>query len=463
MLKPAIYNTQTPNSNIQLTQSNTTLENIPKVIDYKSLKGQVNSVNNTGTPAPILQRISTFIRGIFSPFLSCITRITGASSQSARQAKAEDYTIHSQNSLIGTDLTLAKQTPPPLPPKKNANLTTQNIVVSDDSIIKLAFENLKKQTENLITENKVGYSTHKEWRNLNKLSYKDLVGISSIKGQRYPDILTADSTMVSIKDKTGEDTRLHANTVSVDGKTLALRCNYPLSEAEHLENHFRMLAQKQVPLCVVIATPDDMLNKRLPNYFGQSQTHGDCNIVVKRPLDSNSANSKTANLVKYGSLDVERYRIKFDYPSDSNEKVVHKTRFMHVTNWPDRTAVDANSIVDLAKSVRQTHIETLQERLASKSVEPKTQKKIKISAEMLRDNPLVIHCSAGVGRTGLLMGTIAALSLVQQNEKRSAQEIATQIVQDMRLSASPTMVQTPEQFDALVKAVQLIINEGTTY
>nr|ELR5042031.1 tyrosine-protein phosphatase [Providencia stuartii] len=80
-------------------------------------------------------------------------------------------------------------------------------------------------------------------------------------------------------------------------------------------------------------------------------------------------------------------------------------------------------------------------------------------AEMVNNQPLLIHCSAGVGRTGLLMGTIAALNSVKPNETRSALDIANQIVLDMRLSASPTMVQTVEQFAALVNAVRAIINE----
>lgn len=466
-----------------------------KIETSDSLRNNISGVKNAAIAAPTSQTPFAYIKNFFSSLWNRLVGIKGQSTQPTQSTHSiqQDGTLaprYAPNSQQYSALSFqvnpeqkasviaqvqgheAKELSDKLEPlldernKLLSQISTSkgelkselegNLISLDKKI--LAY--LSDSTSQSIKANKVTYSTNERARNFDDLPFKEQVTVSSeIQGQRYKDILTADLTGVLIKDKDGHDIRLHANTVHIGGKPAGMRCMYPIDAPEYLENHLRMLAQKQVPLCVVIATPDDMEYKKLPNYFAKNQAIGDCRIKVKRPSESKSTHSATTNSVKCGTLDTERYRMKVDYTDNNNEKVTHTTRFIHVDNWVDKTAVDADSIIALAKETQKAHIASLREQLVSKQINPESDQGKKMLAEMVNNQPLLIHCSAGVGRTGLLMGTIAALNSVKPNETRSALDIANQIVLDMRLSASPTMVQTVEQFAALINAVRAIINE----
>ena len=94
---------------------------------------------------------------------------------------------------------------------------------------------------------------------------------------------------------------------------------------------------------------------------------------------------------------------------------------LHVHNWKDHTAVDANTTLQIADKV------------------------IELANESKNDGKPVIHCKAGVGRTGQVLG-----ALVMQQDKDNTMSLES-IVTDMRNSRNGHMVQNDDQLKVLTK------------
>lgn len=69
--------------------------------------------------------------------------------------------------------------------------------------------------------------------------------------------------------------------------------------------------------------------------------------------------------------------------------------------------------------------------------------------------PTIVHCSAGIGRTGVLILMETALYLVEANQPVYPLEL-TRIMRDQRAS----MIQTPSQYKFVCQAILKVFKEG---
>ena len=78
-----------------------------------------------------------------------------------------------------------------------------------------------------------------------------------------------------------------------------------------------------------------------------------------------------------------------------------------------------------------------------------------IKNDMAELPPTVLHCSAGIGRTGVFMLTETSLALIQNQGEANLAEIVTKFrEQRMRI------VQTESQFDFVHDTLQGMISQG---
>ncbi|HGJ5867545.1 protein-tyrosine phosphatase family protein [Arsenophonus nasoniae] len=254
--------------------------------------------------------------------------------------------------------------------------------------------------------------------NIDKSQY-----IQKIENQRFGNIWTAQATAVTAPN--GQ--LLAANRVQIAGQNVAIACQYP--KPASLQDYFKMLVANRTPALVVLASDKDINPEKgvgLPEYFRQDNQYGDVSVTV---IDKGEG--KLAD-----ELDYHDYLL---HVTDQSQNIKVTIPVIHVSNWPDLTASGNEGLKELAE-----HVNTVVDKKINFYKE-------KGSSAVNDENKLlpVMHCRAGVGRTGQLLATMELL-------KPESQQSLESIVRDMRTTRDGKMVQTPAQMQTLaVLAEQL--------
>lgn len=223
--------------------------------------------------------------------------------------------------------------------------------------------------------------------------------------QRFGNIDTCAATQLL----TPEGKPLPANQMKIDGRNLAMRSQYP--KPEGLRDHLCMLADQKPGVLVVLSSDNDIAGRHLPAYFRQDGQYDDVSVQCK-------INSK-AHIAAAGDLELRNYRIEIT----ANGKTT-PISVMHVRNWEDCTTIDPPTLKKLVSDINQ-------------KIEQKTR-------QDGGGNPQpFIHCSAGIGRTGVVAG---AIEILKPGNKNMPEEIVLQL----RETGSSKMVQTSEQYNSLI-------------
>ncbi|WP_140185761.1 protein-tyrosine phosphatase family protein [Providencia stuartii] len=229
-----------------------------------------------------------------------------------------------------------------------------------------------------------------------------------VDSSRYPEVTNANKTQVSFTDEnTKETVGLAANYLQIAGKNIAIRTQYPKDATSAIEQHLKMLMEEKPSVLVVIASQNDIdganlqsnPEKRLPLYFNHDASYG--SIDVK---------SESGDTLKYADqVNADSYQLTLIKANQTLTLPV-----IHITNWNDRTTISAEALRTLAIKIN------------SKGEMP------------------VIHCLSGSGRTGAIA---AAMQLTQPDNQYSAY----QVVESLRNTGTPHMVQTEEQYRTLTE------------
>lgn len=245
---------------------------------------------------------------------------------------------------------------------------------------------------------------------------------------------------------------LNANRIKVNGTNVAIATQYPLQH--QIQNHLRMLVDNNIPVVTVIAEQSEMEKpiNNMSDYFSGNldvdTIYGNINPEPEpiygnlnpepEPIYANiestgSTTRKNNDVTTTSTLkqqDIELGKNVSGEPLLGNVYALtintlndepFTVEVLHVHNWKDHTAVDANTTLQIAAKV------------------------IELADESKNDGVPVIHCKAGVGRTGQVL---AALVMEQDQYNTSSLE---SIVTGMRESRNGYMVQNDDQLKVLAK------------
>ncbi|MGU5698241.1 protein-tyrosine phosphatase family protein [Aeromonas allosaccharophila] len=214
---------------------------------------------------------------------------------------------------------------------------------------------------------------------------------------------------------------LNANYVQV-GAHRSIACQYPLES--QLESHLQMLFDNRTPVLAVLASAHEIANPqfKMPDYFRQSGQYGAVSVKSDHKMSVDLGDGIQADV----------YQMALTMPGSGKKGI--QVPVVHVSNWPDKTAVSAEVTEQISALLEQKTQEkrAIYEKAGSSAVG---------DANKLLP---VVHCRAGVGRTAQVIGSMA------MHDQRNAALSTEEVVSDMRTSRNGVMVQKQEQLDVLM-------------
>ncbi|KAJ8040196.1 Receptor-type tyrosine-protein phosphatase T [Holothuria leucospilota] len=234
---------------------------------------------------------------------------------------------------------------------------------------------------------------------------------------RYRDIIAYDHSRVVLPEKDDDPHSDYYNANYI--KNLKGENDFIASQGPNkasVEDFWRMVWQEKVSNIVMLTNLVEKGKVRCfrywPNSVGETTVFG--TVKVKWQTSDQNAN-----------FDVRDYIIIV-------EEETHPVRNWHFKTWPDKNIPDQPSLlIEFTRRVK-TH-----------------QKDEKV--------PLIVHCSAGVGRTGTFIALYSLMDVVERSEKIDVYGFVEQMRKD-RIS----MVQTPEQYKCLHECLFEVYLTGDT-
>ncbi|KAF8361740.1 hypothetical protein PRIPAC_88663 [Pristionchus pacificus] len=241
-------------------------------------------------------------------------------------------------------------------------------------------------------------------RRIKKYADPKLTTICSAKNEeknRYADVLCLDSTRVKLTGRKPDDDYIHANWVSNPDGSRVICTQGPL--AETIEDFWRMVVQNKVIIILMLCQ------------FYEGEDNEKCAQYFPTGVDE----SKTFGAFKVSNL-ASLSEPKIEGVACTNLEIVFekkKFRVRHVlmSSWPDQCApVTSDKVLDLWKWLKSN-----------------TKKE---------DENVVVHCSAGVGRTATFAAIDIAANKIGQKSSTSMMEVVKEM-RSMRYQAVQSYVQ----------------------
>ncbi|KAM6069046.1 receptor-type tyrosine-protein phosphatase eta isoform 2-T2 [Theristicus caerulescens] len=230
---------------------------------------------------------------------------------------------------------------------------------------------------------------------------------------RYNNVLPYDISRVKLSDQgCATDDYINANYMpGYNSKKAFIAAQGPLPNT--IEDFWRMIWEKNIYSIVMLTKCVEQARTKCEQYWPdkQSKSYGD--IIVKMVSE----------------IVLPEWTIRDFTVEKSGTPESHTVRQFHFTSWPDHGVPETT---DLLINFRHLVHE--------------------YSSQNPIDSPTLVHCSAGVGRTGTF---IAIDRLIQQIEMENTVDVYG-VVYDLRMHR-PLMVQTEDQYVFLNQCVMDII------
>uniref|UniRef100_A0A663EWS4 Receptor-type tyrosine-protein phosphatase eta n=1 Tax=Aquila chrysaetos chrysaetos TaxID=223781 RepID=A0A663EWS4_AQUCH len=230
---------------------------------------------------------------------------------------------------------------------------------------------------------------------------------------RYNNVLPYDISRVKLSDQSSAtDDYINANYMpGYNSKKAFIAAQGPLPNT--IEDFWRMIWEKNIYSIVMLTKCVEQARTKCEQYWPdeQSKSYGDIIVTM------------------VSEIVLPEWTIRDFTVEKSNTPESHTVRQFHFTSWPDHGVPETT---DLLINFRHLVHE--------------------YSSQNPIDSPTLVHCSAGVGRTGTF---IAIDRLIQQIEMENTVDVYG-VVYDLRMHR-PLMVQTEDQYVFLNQCVMDII------
>ncbi|XP_040416102.1 receptor-type tyrosine-protein phosphatase eta isoform X6 [Cygnus olor] len=297
--------------------------------------------------------------------------------------------------------------------KRNTEVSFSPIKVKKSKMIKV--ENFESYFKKQQADSNCGFAEeYEELKSAGVHQPKFAAEIPENRGKnRYNNVLPYDISRVKLSDLNSvTDDYINANYMpGYISKKAFIAAQGPLSNT--IEDFWRMIWEKNIYSIVMLTKCVEQARTKCEQYWPdkQGKTYGD--IAVTMVLETV----------------LPEWTIRDFNVENANTRESRMVRQFHFTSWPDHGVPETT---DLLINFRH-HVH-------------------EYSSQNPIDSPVLVHCSAGVGRTGTF---IAIDRLIQQIEIENTVDVYG-VVYDLRMHR-PLMVQTEDQYVFLNQCVMDII------
>ncbi|XP_032547130.1 receptor-type tyrosine-protein phosphatase eta isoform X3 [Chiroxiphia lanceolata] len=230
---------------------------------------------------------------------------------------------------------------------------------------------------------------------------------------RYNNVLPYDISRVKLSNESsGTGDYINANYIpGYSSKKAFIAAQGPLPNT--IDDFWQMIWEKNIYSIVMLTKCMEQARTKCEQYWPdkQSKTYGDIIVTM------------------VSEIVLPEWTIRDFTVEKSNTAESHTVRQFHFTSWPDHGVPETTDLlIDFRHLVHQ------------------------YNSQNPVDSPTLVHCSAGVGRTGTF---IAIDRLIQQMEMENTVDVYG-VVYDLRMHR-PLMVQTEDQYVFLNQCVMDII------
>ncbi|CAN8214728.1 unnamed protein product [Coccothraustes coccothraustes] len=229
---------------------------------------------------------------------------------------------------------------------------------------------------------------------------------------RYNNVLPYDISRVKLSDQNSGTDYINANYMpGYNSKKAFIAAQGPLPNT--IEDFWQMIWEKSIYSIVMLTKCVEQARTKCEQYWPDKQPKSYGDIIV----------------TMVSEVVLPEWTIRDFTVEKSNTPESHTVRQFHFTSWPDHGVPETT---DLLINFRHLVHE--------------------YNSQNPADSPTLVHCSAGVGRTGTF---IAIDRLIQQMEMENTVDVYG-VVYDLRMHR-PLMVQTEDQYVFLNQCVMDII------
>jgi len=237
---------------------------------------------------------------------------------------------------------------------------------------------------------------------------------------RYKDISPYDSTRVVLSNcPTGDYINANHVVMEIPGSGIVNRyiaTQGPLSST--CVDFWYMVWEQESPLVIMLTTVVERGRVKCHQYWPALHStvlYGQISVTCTRDEARGSFSFRDFTLLEVDS---------------GTERTVTQMQYL---SWPDHgTPSDTVEFVNFVSNVRDTR-----EKAATLA-------------------PTIVHCSAGIGRTGVLILMETAACLIEANQSVYPLDL-TRVMRDQR----PAMIQTPSQYKFVCEAISTVYKDGS--
>ncbi|XP_027507058.1 receptor-type tyrosine-protein phosphatase eta isoform X5 [Corapipo altera] len=297
--------------------------------------------------------------------------------------------------------------------KRNTEVSFSPIKVKKSKMIKV--ENFESYFKKQQADSNCGFAEeYEELKSAGVHQPKFAAELPENRGKnRYNNVLPYDISRVKLSNESsGTGDYINANYIpGYNSKKAFIAAQGPLPNT--IDDFWQMIWEKNIYSIVMLTKCMEQARTKCEQYWPdkQSKTYGDIIVTM------------------VSEIVLPEWTIRDFTVEKSNAPESHTVRQFHFTSWPDHGVPETTDLlIDFRHLVHQ------------------------YNSQNPVDSPTLVHCSAGVGRTGTF---IAIDRLIQQMEMENTVDVYG-VVYDLRMHR-PLMVQTEDQYVFLNQCVMDII------